>query len=290
MRVYIGTFGENEANEIADELRKAGIRSELRHSLDATFYGTRYLEGKLKELKEKYKDDEKASDIIGEIEEYWNALQEIYRDGISVEEFENKIFDKILPESKEYEDIKKEMEKTKSVDELIKKFGEERVKNFADYLEKEMNAHAIIIFLLSSNGIKQENSILTGELPHDAYIKMEIKEEIESLPEKRRIVVEKNVDVYANIIDVIYKFEKIEKLIKEKEEFAPLLFIMDAIMHVMDLIENKMDVDKLKKKAKFIEDKEGYIIMEDDAIDEVLKTLEKAEIIRIKKGKIIMKG
>ena len=63
MRVYIGTFGEGEAEVVAEDLRKAGIRTELKHSLNIEGEGSYSVQGKISELKEKYKEDRIAEEI-----------------------------------------------------------------------------------------------------------------------------------------------------------------------------------------------------------------------------------
>ena len=66
MRIYVGSFDDEEAEKITEDLRKAGIKTELRHALNIDMKDSYYIKGKINELKEKYAEEIKLAD-----EEWW---------------------------------------------------------------------------------------------------------------------------------------------------------------------------------------------------------------------------
>ena len=295
MRLYFGTFDEKEANEITEQLRKAGIRTELRHSIDIDMRGYYYLEGKLDELKEKYKDE--AKEAIEEFEKYFEKAKEVLRDGIDVKQFEEKFLDLVMPEREKYKEMKeriKEIERNKIYDELVKEFGIEKVEEFIYQLIEEMEFMNFFHSLLEKNGIKYENDKMYGEIPLNPYVKIYFdisKREAEKIGLKYEFdaLIDKKVDLYVNLIDIIYETSRLEKLVNEKPGFIPLLFASDVVAMIVDKIKGKIDLDELLEKVRYFKKNGDEIRLTKDAINEILKTLEKAEIIKIKKGKVMLK-
>ncbi|KAA0004224.1 MAG: hypothetical protein FE044_00485 [Thermoplasmata archaeon] len=294
MRLYIGSFDEDEVNEVVEDLRKAGVRSELRHALNIEISEKYYLEGKISELKEKYKERKRVMKVIEGIEDYFEKARQIMKDGIETKEFEEKFLDSIIPERKEFEEMKKEMEKEKDLDkaysELLKKFGEEKTDEFIDEIMYEFKLTSFFHSLLEKNGIEYKEGKMYGKIAEDPYVKIYLEGDApKDLPHEMKVFIHKNVDLYANLIDVIYETKRIEKLAEEKKEYTPLLFAATIVAKIMDKIQNKMEVEELIQKSMHFKENGDEIILSEDAVKEIIKMLEKAEIIRVKKGKVILK-
>jgi len=290
MRVYVGTFGEKEANEVVEDLRKSGIRSELRHSLKIDIKQKYYVEGNLNELKEKYKEG-KIGKVIKNIENYFEKARELIKDGIDTKEFEEAFLNSVLPERKEFEEIRKDFKENmdeKGIEGLIKKYGKEKVNDFFDEEMYEIKFMPFIHSLLKENGIEYKDGKMYGKVAENPHVKVYVDGEI-SLPYETKVYISKYVDVYANLMDIIYETDRLEKIVKEKPLYLPLLFASITIAKIMNEMENKMELEQLIKKAKYFKQNGDEIYLTDEAINEIIKTLEKGEIIRVKKGKIVLK-
>ena len=299
MRLYIGSYDEDKVDTVIQDLRKAGIKSELKPSLDAELQAFYFIEGKLGELKDKYKDDI-ISKKLKDIETKFDVARSIMKDGINVRDFEEIFLDKVLPERKKYEEIKKRLKegsnKEKSDDKISEdEFDEKELNNFIDYFYEELELMSDFHSMLEMNGIRYDDEDkMYGKIDENPYIKMYIDvdggqaEELE-LKKEFETLVGKNIDVYANLIDVIYEIEKVEELCKNKPEYSKLLFMIDIVSEIIRKIEGKIDIDKLTDEIKMIEDKNIKIYLTPSAIKEILKTMEKAEIIKIKNGKVMLR-
>ncbi|MCD6572884.1 MAG: hypothetical protein J7K95_02165 [Thermoplasmata archaeon] len=294
MRLYIGSFDEDEVNEVVEDLRKAGVRSELRHALNIEISEKYYLEGKISELKEKYKERKRVMKVIEGIEDYFEKARQIMKDGIETKEFEENFLNLVIPERKEFEEMKKEMEKEKDLDkaysELLKKFGEEKTDEFIDEIMYEFKLTSFFHSLLEKNGIEYREGKMYGKIAEDPYVKIYLEGDTpKDLPHEMKVFIHKNVDLYANLLDVIYETNRIEKLAEEKKEYTPLLFAATIVAKIMDKIQNKMEAEELIQKSMHFKENGDEIILSEDAVKEIIKMLEKAEIIRVKKGKVILK-
>ena len=294
MRLFVGSFDEEEVNEVVEDLRKAGVRSELRHALDIDFIEKYYLEGKISELKEKYKERKRVMKVIEGIEDYFEKARQIMKDGIETKEFEENFLNLVIPERKEFEEMKKEMEKEKDLDkaysELLKKFGEEKTDEFIDEIMYEFKLTSFFHSLLEKNGIEYKEGKMYGKIAEDPYVKIYLEGDApKDLPHEMKVFILKNVDLYANLIDVIYETKRIEKLAEEKKEYTPLLFAATIVAKIMGKIQNKMEVEELIQESMHFKENGDEIILSEDAVKEIIKMLEKAEIIRVKKGKVILK-
>ena len=294
MRLFIGSFAENVADRVIEDLRKGGVRAELRHSLYINSMVRYYIEGKIKELKEKYKEGE-ICELIKKWENYLQKVKEIYVDGMDEKEFRKKFLEVAMPESKKYDEIRELIEKDVDIEEIEEKFGKEKLDEFGKHFMEELNLVNQLHTILELNGIKYEKGKMRGKLPDEFTLKIYLDIEDEEAKEynaktEMKIFVDKKIDVYANLIDTIYEIRKIERLCQEKREYTPLLLIADIIWMVKDKIENKIDLEKFKSKALHMEEGNKEIIINENALLEILKTMEKAELIKIKKGKIVLKS
>ncbi|RLF47672.1 MAG: hypothetical protein DRN29_01900 [Thermoplasmata archaeon] len=304
MRVYIGTFGEGEAEVVAEDLRKAGIRTELKHSLNIEGEGSYSVQGKISELKEKYKEDRIAEEIK-KMEEYMKKAREVMEDGMDKKDFEEKFLDLVMPERKEYAELRKTIneriknadivESGKIYDEIAKEIGKEKLEKYLNQFFREMEFMAYFHFLLEKNGIRYKDGKMYGEVSEDPFIKIYIHgvsdEEADKLDLRYELkaLVDKRVDVYANLIDIVYETGRLEKLIKEKPEYSKLLFMADIVTMTLSKVEGKMDLNEYIDSIKILKQNGNEISLTRPAINEILKTLEKAELIKVKKGKIMPK-
>ena len=100
MKLYIGSFSQEEAQKLAKELRKVRINTELKPALIVEVKKLYYFEGKISELKKKYAGTE-IEEIIKNWEEYISTIKTVLKDGIDKEEFEENFLNALIPERKE---------------------------------------------------------------------------------------------------------------------------------------------------------------------------------------------
>ena len=109
MRVYAGTFDEELAERVAGDLKKAGVRTELRRALEIDVDGAYYMEGALSTLKEQYASTE-LHDVVLEWETNLEHARSVMKDGITENEFEEGVLDLVMPERARTKEFRKMLE------------------------------------------------------------------------------------------------------------------------------------------------------------------------------------
>jgi len=300
MRVYVGTFDEEKAEQVAEDLRKAGIKVELRHAIDLNTEGSYYIEGKLSELKKKFGDKFKE---IEEVEKHFAKAREFFHEGIKTKEFEEKFLNAVMPERKKFEEIRKFLrEKAKGLksvqdaakvfDEVAEKFGRENTEEYMLQFIDEMHYMNFFHSLLERNGIEYKGDVMKGQIADDPFVKVYVEAKDEEADEEvryeYRVFVRKSVDVYASMIDLLFEAKRLEEIVNNKKgRYAHLLFAADLMARFLDRIEGKRDLDAFMDEMEEIKEENGTIFVSRAAMNEILEALEKAELIKIKKGKIV---
>ncbi|RKY00163.1 MAG: hypothetical protein DRP55_06195 [Spirochaetes bacterium] len=309
MRIYIGTFNEEDADKVVKDLRSVGVKTELRSSLDAEIQTHYFVEGELKKLKNDYKNSF-VVEILDEIEESFNTARSVMYDGIQIPDFEENILNKVMPERKNYDGVKNTIKNvlekhpkpisinkkldTKLLDEFINEVGEEKIYGYIFQFSKERNFIVNLHYLLKANGVMYKKGKMYGKIKENPYVKVYM-EATEDEAEKFNIqreyesFVDKNVDVYANMIDVIYETKRISELCKKKPEYTKLLFMAILVERIIEKVKGKVDLDQLIDEVMDIQEEDEELHLTIDAVNEILKTMEKAEIIKIKNKKIMLR-
>ncbi|MEM1513675.1 MAG: hypothetical protein QXW78_00725 [Candidatus Thermoplasmatota archaeon] len=317
MRIYVGTFNEEEADEVVNDLKKAGIGCDIRSYLNAFLEQEYFVEGYIKDLKEKYKEGFIAK-VIRDAEKNIEIAREIFKEGMDIEDFDSNFLEKAVLDRKNYEEIEKTIkeiiglsEEKMSIfsilskhldekkDEIVKKIGEENFKKYMFHLLEEIDILADVHLLLRNNGIEYREGKMYGKINETPFIRryFDVDEEEAKkfdLKEEYTIEVFKDVDVYANMLDVIYEMDRVRKLCKEKPNYGKFLFILSLVDEIIGKLKGKkLGIDELIEETEEIyredEKTEENIFIEEEAIREILKVMEKAEIIKIKNEKVMLK-
>ncbi len=93
----LGAYGEHDAKSIADHLRDAGIRVELRPCIDAIMETSDFLQGRFSELKVAIKDET----LIKNHERYLDALKRMQPEKLSPEIFDESYLKELFPSLEE---------------------------------------------------------------------------------------------------------------------------------------------------------------------------------------------
>ncbi|RLF44580.1 MAG: hypothetical protein DRN29_08190, partial [Thermoplasmata archaeon] len=182
----------------------------------------------------------------------------------------------------------------KKFDEIVDEIGIEKFNEIVDDVLDEIYLISNLYQILKENGIRYENGKIYGKLEENPSIKIYIDatdEEAEKweLDYEYEAMVYKSIDIYANLIDIFYETKNLEKLAQENPLYSKLLFAADVMERILDKIEGKMDLNEFIEEIKMLKQNGNEIRITKPAINEILKALEKAEILKMKKGKIIPK-
>jgi len=293
MRVYAGTFDEELAERVAGDLKKAGVRTELRRALEIDVDGAYYMEGALSTLKEQYAGTE-LHDVVLEWETNLEHARSVMKDGITENEFEEGVLDLVMPERARTKEFRKMLEEQLMKGELQIPDDDEKVEEFNIQIIKEMHFIWDLSHILELNGIRYENGAVFGKLPEDPYVrvKMDIPaERAEELGLKflLDIAIDMQVAVYAHAMDILYERDKLEKLCDEKPHYIELMVFADVVNMMLDKIEDKMETRTFIENVEVFAEEGNKIAIQENAVYEILRMLEKAEIVKIKKGKISLR-
>ena len=302
MRVYIGTFDEKDAENVVRDMREAGIKTELRPFLDIQLKGRYFIKGKPNELKEKYSGTE-LEKIVTEWEKYMEKARKVMKEGIDEKEFEENFLDMIFSEEerkikKEIDSILKEEKdietRIKLLNETIKGMDEEKKNEFASQFMRELQIMNQVHEMLSLNGIKYEKGKMYGEISENPLLLLNIdidgeKAKTLNLEFTFDIQVDKGVSIYGNLMDIIYENKRLEELTDKTSKYIELTILSDVVSMIMEKINGRMDIERFMEEVREMEEKNHRIRLTNAAIEEIIKTLEKMDVIKIRKGKIWLK-
>lgn len=303
----LGEYDESEARSIAESLRKAGIKVEIKPSIDASIETGEFLQGKFSDLKADIVDEE----TIEKYERYLAALRKVLESKPSPDEFMRLYIDELFPgidelkakleemaekgEQEESEAVEQEddeqlnltidpEDKSNLADKLLdivsrtaKTFGEgEEARNFA-------------ISVFSLNEIEPGEEV--GSLLDDpvAAIPVDLDDyDIDHPGAKETISVflDKNYEIYVDEFSTTCADDLDDEFIEEYEEEH--IKIMSIGILLTDLIENhsseKMDLQTFEDECVFAADltDRSLRIVGYSVADEIAKILEKNGAIKIK--------
>jgi len=260
MKVYVGTFeDEKEAQEVVKELSRIGVRTEVKPLLDVEMEVSSYIEGRLSDLKEKCKGTS-LEGVVKKWEKFFSIARDKMKEGIDMGEFNRSVLDEIMPERK----------LVPSPEDLI---GKEKLESIKEATDEEKIKLAKDVFAKMDRDIIER---FTKQAEIDLYIINDLHEMLEM----------NGFDVYANLVDVYLEAKRVSRLCTEKPYLAKLLIVADVIGEILGKIRGKTDLEKFVESIKTVERENESIFLTDDVIHDILKTLEKEKMVKIKKGMI----
>lgn len=308
MRIKIGTFHDKIAGDISEQLTSSGIRPELKWHLGVDYEYVGYVEGRLSELKDRLTDTE-FEDNVESWEEYVEVARDILGD-VTAGEFRDAFVEHFVPEDTP--------SWTEIVDEAAKKILEERGVDFDDLSveeQKEVYDEAMEesrdevshFFRLSLNKsmyssiaeevleLVEEDDNGTLKLPEDPELSLEL--EVDNIDEAEKIgvdvwleiAVSKMCDIYVDVMDGIREQENVEDLCANLDGANDLLAITEIVSAIYDRIEErgKVDFNEIKEElTNFAIGDKANAILESGAPEEILRTLEKEKLVKVKRGNV----
>ncbi len=312
MRINIGTYHDKIAGDISEQLNDSGIRPELKRHFSVDYEYVGYVEGRLSELKRRLNGTpfEKA---VSDWEDYVRVARDILsRDFTAddVDEFKDAFVGHFVSEdTPSGADI---------IDETAKKILEERGVDLDDLSveeQKELYDEAMeesrdevygalkasldrsLYSSIAEDVLEkvEENEDSELELAQDPEISLEVVvEDIDNAEKvgidvRLEISVSKMCDIYVDVMDGIREQENVEDLCDELDGANDLLAITEIVSAIYDRIEErgKVDLNEIKEElTNFAIGDKADAILESGAPEEILRTLEKEKLVKVKRGKV----
>ena len=298
MRVYLGTFGEEEVQRILQELRGAKIRVETKPSLNIRLRGRYFIKGKMDEIKKKYGESE-LKDMFQKWENYIEYVRDILKEGMEEMDFEKKLILKLMPDydkemvEKFFEVIKEnKSERIEEFERMVIGMEAEKMKDFLDRFGDAIKIVEGINEMLKLNGVKYEEGKIYGVLPDNPTLMLYVEGIDDKKAEELGIeytfdtYIDRQIDVYANLADIFYESEKLKNLAVKNPEYIELAVLSDVISMIIEKIEGRMEMDEFFGKIMKIEEDNHKVFLSPSAAEEIVEMLEKMEVLKVKKGRI----
>ncbi len=272
MWLKIGSFADrDEAAEIVSELSDLGIRIELKPHIDWDLEEKYILRGKLSEL-EKYSYQE-----VREWKRYVEIVRSIVTETVSSEEFERKFLESADPET--YSHARK-LQDTNITDEEF-------------FLAAE-SAFKLSLLLTSIYGFLKLNGVevgdyIRGSIPEDPELVIELDEEVEGCEKIYVLSFVPVWDVYVDVVSLLTA-ERVDV------DYSEVAAVLDAAARLVGNIITKIpevrDLDELREYSSGVIDSSSshlggeVVVHGEEVFGELIRTLEKAGIVRVSGGRI----
>lgn len=274
----LGEYEEDEAKDIADYLRDAGLKVDIRTFTDCQIELFHCLEGKMSEIKEEI--DEKR---FSRYARYMDAFRKVLAQGGTAEDYSDKL----------------ELELDPQVNEKRKTFGEMLEGTYSDeeWKAKSQEYHELMSDLLDvSDGryfidmVLERNDIQIGEFPgsrlDDPVVRISADDDESSLAKTTTVfTVYPMAEVFVDEFTTIFS-EDIDDEFDEEyhEEYARLFFMGKLVSELAEPSSGKVNMEAFAKRCEFQMENKGNLLEIDSsrAAEELARSLEKNGIIKVK--------
>lgn len=285
----LGEYGEVEASEIADHLKRAGLRVDLKPSITAFAETAAYMEGRASQLRERV-------DEFGIYDRYMEAIKAALAEGVEAEAFTDRYLSLLDPSWRGKMDEIASLLKDGSVTPADGESDQEMMNRTVELLEK-LEALQFLDAALELNEVEGPPG---GDLGADPLIRIAVDPEESDLED----------DLLKSVLAV--RLEKIVEVRLDEmttpmlknvgdefaEEFAEEYYKIFAMAMTVERLlsppedSNKIDLDDFRESLVFEEDMEDFVLMVDGTgvAEELARTLKKEGVIKIKGDRIAWKS
>jgi hypothetical protein len=285
----LGEYGEVEASEIADHLKRAGLRVDLKPSISAFAETAAYMEGRASQLRERV-------DEFGIYDRYMEAIKAALAEGVEAEAFTDRYLSLLDPSWRGKMDEIASLLKDGSVTPADGESDQEMMNRTVELLEK-LEALQFLDAALELNEVEGPPG---GDLGADPLIRIAVDPEESDLED----------DLLKSVLAV--RLEKIVEVRLDEmttpmlknvgdefaEEFAEEYYKIFAMAMTVERLlsppedSNKIDLDDFRESLVFEEDMEDFVLMVDGTgvAEELARTLKKEGVIKIKGDRIAWKS
>jgi len=285
----LGEYGEVEASEIADHLKRAGLRVDLKPSISAFAETAAYMEGRASQLRERV-------DKFGIYDRYMEAIKAALAEGVEAEAFTDRYLSLLDPSWRGKMDEIASLLKDGSVTPADGESDQEMMNRTVELLEK-LEALQFLDAALELNEVEGPPG---GDLGADPLIRIAVDPEESDVED----------DLLKSVLAV--RLEKIVEVRLDEmttpmlknvgdefaEEFAEEYYKIFAMAMTVERLlsppedSNKIDLDDFRESLVFEEDMEDFVLMVDgtEVAEELARTLKKEGVIKIKGDRIAWKS
>ena len=277
----LGEYHENRGRDIADYLKDAGMKVDIKMYTSSNLESFHFLEGRMSEIKEQLDEEE-----FERYAHYLDALRKVLAEGASPENFSEKYQLQLDPQINEKRrQFRELMEGSFSPEER-----EARREGFADSMNDLLdasNGESFAEIVLERNKINIGDYI-AGRLD-DPIIRIfaDEDEDDESKLAKTTTVftVEPCAAVYIDEFSALY-YEDLDREFKEKykDEYTSLLFLSKLVSELAEPSSGKIDMEAFSERCEFQLENDGNLLEINgrQAAEELARSLEKNDIIKLK--------
>ncbi|MFB3766071.1 MAG: hypothetical protein ACE14P_12610 [Methanotrichaceae archaeon] len=276
----LGEYDEDDARDIADYLKDAGLKVDIRTFIDSQIEVLHYLEGKMNEIKEKI-DDEKYSRYA----RYLDALRLVLAEGATAENFSEKLELVLDPQVNEKRKIFGKILECTYSDEEREAKSCERSELMSDLLELS-NAESFVYTVLERNNIQIGEFV--GNRLDDPIVRIfaDVEDDESSLARTTTVfTLDPMAEVFVDEFTAIFS-EDIDEEFKEEynDEYARIFFMGKLISDLAEPTSGKMNMESFAERCRFEMENNGDLLEIDAsrAAEELARSLEKNGILKVK--------
>lgn len=286
----LGEYDEDEASKIADRLKEAGVKVDLKPSISAIMESAIYMEGRASQLRERIDDFTVYDRFIG-------AIKAGLAEGVEAEKFADRYLSILDPSWKgKMAEMAQFMEEGSIATEDPSGSPEEMMDRATSLLEK-LEALQFLDAALELNDIGLEGA--DGELGEDPLLRIIVDPESCDLEDELvssilAVRLEKIVEVKLyELTTPLAKNVDDDFAIEYPEEYYKICSVGMTFEMLLDPPQgaSKVDADEFRELLLFEEDMEDFTMMVDGTAvaEDIARTLKKEGVIKIKGDKIAWK-
>lgn len=282
----VGEYHEDVARDIANYLKEAGMKVDVRTFTSAWIDSVDYLEGRMSELKGEL-DEEDFEDY----QRYIDALRSVLSKGATSENFNETFQMELDPEVKEkrqrFRDI---MEGNLSEEERVKKM--ENFNEMMNDLSKISDAESFVFEVLSRNKIEIGEEV--GDQLDDPIVRIPyLPEDDEEESGFAKITTALTLNPRASVFIDEFSATLVDELDEEfrdeyEDEFFEIYYLGEIISNLMKSSSGKMDSKTFYEMCAIQIEDDGNILKVNGRRvgQEIARSLEKNGIIKIKSDSV----
>lgn len=278
----VGEYREEVARDIANHLKEAGMKVDVRTFSTAWSDSIDHLEGRMSELKEEL-DDEDFQDC----ERYIDALRSVLSRGATPENFNQMFQMELDPEVNEKRQLFRDiMEGNLSLEERKAKM--ENFTEMMNDLGKISDAQSLVYEVLSRNKIEVGEDVsdrLDDPIVRIPYLPEDDEEESRFAKITTILTFNPRAAVFIDEFSATLVDELDEEFRDEYEdEFFEIYYLGEMISNLRKSSSSKMDAKRFYEMCALQAEEDGYILKVNgrDVGQEIARSLEKNGILKIK--------
>ncbi len=277
----LGEYYEDEARDIADYLKDAGMKVDIRTFTASRLELFHYLEGRM-------------SDIKGEIDEkeyeqyvrYTDALRKVLAEGATAEDFRERLQLELDPQVNEKRKLFCEIMEGNPSQEECEAKRQNSAELMADLLYVS-KAESFVDLVLERNKIQIGEAVNSRlDNPILRIFADEEKDDESKLARTTTVfTVEPRAEVYVDEYSAILSEEMDDDFEDEyQEEYTRLVFLGKLVSDLAEPSSGKIDMETFSEKCEFKMENNGNLLEIDGsrAAEELARSLEKNGIIKVK--------